>query len=310
MHARIFVTGASGFVAQALIPSLVQGGAQVFALVHKKKPEFQIDSEQAKERIVLVHSVQDMYSHLKNDGETRLDAVIHLAGAGIGDQPWTQHRKAVLQSSRWDLITRLHESLADLDIGFDRVLGASAVGYYGDCGDTLVHEQVPKGRGFAADLCEGVEQRIASAAGAQARWYALRLGIVLGPGGILARLAFPAKIGLGSTLGGGENWLSWIDRRDLVRAIQYVLSNDISSGPVNMVAPNPLIWREFSQELAQVFGRQSRIKVPSLLLAPLGEMKRLFLDSVRATPDVLLARGFRFEAPFVQGALIHHLGPK
>ena len=133
----------------------------------------------------------------------------------------------------------------------------------------------------------------------------LRIGVVLGSrGGVLARLALPAKLGLGSVLGDGTNWLSWIDRHDLVRGIVYLLQQqEIPSGPVNMVSPNPVTWQFFSNSLASVFGRRAYLKVPAFLLSVLGEMKGLFLDSVKVTPGVLISSGFEFESPQLQTSL-------
>ena len=302
MQARIFVTGAAGFIAKALIPSLVQDGALVFALIHNTTPDF----GDLNESVIYVHSIQEVHHQLQKEGSLHLDAVIHLAGVGIGDRPWTENRKAVLTSSRWDLITRLHDSMKDLGITFSHVLGASAIGYYGDTGDNAVEETAAKGQGFAADLCEGIEQRLASVSQQdKVKWHALRIGVVLGSrGGVLARLALPAKLGLGSVLGDGTNWLSWIDRHDLVRGIVYLLQQqEIPSGPVNMVSPNPVTWQFFSNSLASVFGRRAYLKVPAFLLSVLGEMKGLFLDSVKVTPGVLISSGFEFESPQLQTSL-------
>lgn len=301
------MTGAAGFVAQALIPALVNHGAKVFALIHKNKPEFQLPPEQ----LIFVKSAQDIKNVLTGAGEAlQLQAVIHLAGAGIADWPWTDKRRALLKASRWDVIDQLHESLAKAGIGFDRVLGASAVGYYGDGGEQLLTEAAPPGRGFAAELCTGVEQRLEQhATAAQARWYALRLGIILGQGGgLLSRLKLPARLGLSSIMGDGQQWFSWVDRSDVVKAIIFLCHNNAqttqpAAGPVNLVSPQPVRWTQFAQTLAAEYGHKARLRVPEFALAPLGELKTLFLDSVKAQPKVLLDAGFEFRHANVADSL-------
>lgn len=299
VNQRFFVTGASGFIASALIPELIAGGATVFGLVHQSTPRLNIQSD----RLHLVYSVQEMKIVLTREEVDQIDTVIHLAGAGIGDWPWTSRRKAVLMSSRWALIDRLHQSLKDAGIGFGRVMGASAVGYYGNGGDTLLNESSPQGRGFAAELCAGIEQRLARAGQEQhVPWYGLRIGVVLGAnGGVLQRLALPGRLGIGIT--DGQQWMSWIDQADVVGALLHVCQNDLVSGPVNLTSPEPVQWVTFNRALAGVFGQKVRFCVPSLMLRPLGEMRSLFLDSVKVQPQALIASGYEFSRPHLSQSL-------
>ena len=327
------VTGAAGFVAKELIPYLLAEGALVFGLVHTSVPDFP-----ASKQLHMVKTIAELAAVLGELklGDQYIDGVIHLAGAGIGDWPWTKDRKQVLQASRWDLIDQLHQQLRQCHIQVGRILGASAIGFYGHTGDHLIEESAAKGRGFAAHLCEGVEQRLSEAAQLQSLvadtsikeneldlqqsqthatpatpWYALRIGVVIGPeGGVLAKLQLSHKLGLGAILGSGQQWLSWIDRRDLVNAIVFLLHHDVASGAVNLTAPNPVRWRDFSHSLSGVFGRKTRIKVPAMALAPLGEMKSLFLDSVRVMPAVLLKAGFQFKHDHLTQSLAYNVAAK
>ncbi|HBF09153.1 MAG: TIGR01777 family protein [Gammaproteobacteria bacterium] len=297
-----FITGASGFIAQGLIPALLQNPeARIFAYVHHDKPDF----PEVQDKLHYVYSIQDVRSILMQLGESKIHTVVHLAGAGIADWPWTPKRKEELKNSRWDLVTRLHQSFSDAEIVIDRIFGASAIGFYGDGGDYWLDESAQQGRGFAAELCAGIERRIASAAQeADAKWYALRFGVVLGPdGGLLSRLALPAKLGLGSVFGDGQQWVSWIDRHDLVQAILFVEEHDLESGPLNITSPEPEQWGSFMQHLSGVYDKKTRIRIPSLALSALGEMKSVFLDSARVTPKALKDAGFSFSVPELDTSL-------
>ena len=310
MKKLAFITGSSGFVAKELIPQLLSHHYEVIALVHNQKPAFENTSG-----LEFLNSPSDLPKALEQKNRTTLDAVIHLAGAGIGDKPWTSKRRQVLESSRWSTIAEIHQVIKEHQITCSHILGASAIGFYGDQGDKTLDEQSSQGEGFAANLCAGVERRLEDASinpsGADNTiWHGLRIGVVLGPnGGMLEKLSLPAKLGFGSVMGDGQQWLSWIDRHDLVRAILFILEQNhgIPSGPVNLTSPYPVRWVNFANELAGIYNRKSRIKIPALCLKPLGELRRLFLDSTRVTPNQLTSSGFVFERAEVASALHAYL---
>jgi uncharacterized protein (TIGR01777 family) len=225
------------------------------------------------------------------------DAVINLAGAGIGDHRWTAAYKAELRDSR----IRTTAALAALDPPV--LLSASAVGIYGDRGDELLDEQSSLGTDFLAELCRDWE---AAAAASRGRVALLRSGVVLAARGGALRKQLPLfRLGLGGRLGSGRHWLSWISLTDEVEAIVHLLGADVE-GPVDLTAPNPVRNAEFATTLGKALHRPAAVPVPAfgpkLLFG--GEMvDTMVLASQRALPTRLVESGFTFAHPALAGAL-------
>lgn len=275
---KIGITGASGLIGTSLAPALRDGGHDVVRFV--RHPASAVDERRWDGEHLEPQAVED------------LDAVVHLAGAGVGDKRWTSAYKQLVLDSRVKGTTAVARAVAQA--GVPVLLSASAVGIYGDTGDTLTDETGPRGTGFLADVCVAWEAATAPADEA-ARVVHLRTGIVLSAaGGALAKQLPVFKAALGAPLGSGRQWLPWITRYDEVAAIVHLLTADVA-GPVNLVAPEPVTNREFTKALGKAVGRPTApVSVPGFVLkAALGEFATEgVLVGQRLAPTVLERSGF------------------
>ncbi len=241
-----------------------------------------------------------------------VDAAVNLAGVGIFDHRWTPAHKAAVTESRVRATTLLAGTLAAMQPRPATLLSASAIGLYGDGGDELLSEASPSGAGFLADVCRRWEAATAPAEAAGIRVAHLRSGIVQSrDGGALAKQLPLFRAGLGGRLGSGRQWLSWISLADEVAAILHALGDERVSGPVNLVAPEPVTNAELTATLAAVLGRPARLAVPRVALeVALGrEMAReMLLVSQRVEPAVLGRTGFAWRHPRLDEALRAELG--
>jgi uncharacterized protein len=299
---KIAVTGASGFLGSALVPRLRADGHDVVRFVRGPAGAGDELSWDPGSRHLDPGALQDV------------DAVVHLAGAGVADKRWTAARKAVVLGSRVDGTTAVAHAVAASDR--TRVLlSASAVGWYGDTGDRLTDETGPSGEGFLAGTCRQWEAATAPATDAGARVALLRTGIVLaGRGGALAPQLPIFRAGLGAPLGSGKEYgkqyVPWISLPDAVSAVVHLLTADVS-GPVNLVAPAPVTNREFTRTLGRVLGRPTLpVPVPGIALrAALGRFAdEGVLIGQRLAPAVLDRSGFRFAHEDLETALRAVLG--
>jgi uncharacterized protein (TIGR01777 family) len=242
-----------------------------------------------------------------------LDAIVHLAGAGIGDHRWTDRYKQTLLRSRVDGTSLLADVLRRLGSDGPQVLlSGSAIDFYGSLGDETVDEYSPNGDGFLAEVCRAWEASTSPAAGAGVRVAHLRTGIVLSTeGGALARMLPLFKLGVGGRFGSGDQWMSWISITDEVRAITHLLTADIE-GPVNLTAPNPVRNREFAHVLGDVLHRPSLLPIPRFgpkLLFGSELVDTLLYEGQRVDPAVLRGdENFTFMHPDLATALRAVLG--
>ena len=293
MH--VGITGASGLIGTALSSHLLVGGHEVTSFVRRPPGDGEIGWDPSAGRL--------------DPGDLEpLDAIVHLAGAGIGDHRWTDEYKRTLLDSRVDGTTLLSETLARLgEAGPGVLLSGSAIGYYGDRGDEILTEQSSPGDGFLAEICAAWEGATAAAATAGTRVVHLRTGIVLSrAGGALKKMLPWAKLGARGKFGSGEQWMSWISIDDEVRAIEHLLTADVA-GPVNLTAPNPVTNAEFADTLDRVRRRPTFLPVPKFGPKILygGELaEALLFDGQRVEPEVLRADpGFSFSHPDLASAL-------
>jgi hypothetical protein len=192
-------------------------------------------------------------------------------------------------------------------------VSASAIGYYGDRGDEILREESASGSGFLAEVCREWEAATESAVQKRIRVVHLRIGVVLSPlGGALAKMLLPFRMGLGGIIGSGRQFMSWIALDDLVGSITYALTTDVIRGPVNAVAPHPVMNREFTKTLGRVLGRPTLFPMPAFAARlAFGEMAdELLLSSTRVEPARLSATGYVFRHATLEGALRHLLGRK
>lgn len=243
------------------------------------------------------------------------DAVVHLAGEGIMGR-WTHAKKNQVSDSRVKSTQALAHALAGLADGPRTLIVASAIGYYGDTGQTDARsEDDPPGNtetDFLADVCVQWEAAAEPARQAGIRVVHVRIGIVLSPdGGALAAMLTPFKLGLGGVVGSGKQWMSWIALTDLVRIIEHALDRPEVSGPINAVAPEPVTNRQFTKALGKVLRRPTVLPVPGFAPKLLygGECaEALVLGSIRVVPKRLIDAGFTFQFTDLNAALRHELG--
>ncbi len=287
---RIAIAGASGLLGRATTTHLRSAGHEVLALVRREA------SEPDERRW------DPDAGRIAAPGLADVDAVINFSGAGIGDVRWNAERKAELRSSRLNSTTTLAAAL-DPRGRCQRLLNGSAIGYYGDTGETMVDEGTPQGAGFLAQLVADWE-RAAHAAPVPTAF--LRSGHVQTPeGGFLGKQRLPFRLGLGGRLGSGRQFVSWIHVDDYTRAVAHLLTSTLT-GPVNLCGPNPVTNARFTAAFANALHR------PALIPMPLPALQLLFgsemvdealLSGTRVQPRRLLDDGFTFHRPDLDDAL-------
>ena len=239
------------------------------------------------------------------------EVVIHLAGENIGAKRWTLEQKRKITDSRIKSTALLVDAISRMDKRPRLLLSASAIGYYGNRGEEPLTESSKPGDGFLAELCRDWEAEALQASKLGLRVVCIRTGMVLSrTGGTLERMLPMFKLGLGGTLGSGSQYWSWIVIDDLVRAIEFIFENEQLSGPVNLVAPNPLSNAEFTKTLAKAIHRPAIFPAPApVLRLALGEMAdSLVLTSQNVIPKKLMDAGFAFKYPTLSEALDTILG--
>jgi len=289
---QILIAGASGFLGKRLIPYLRGHGHQVTQLVRRptrNAGEVRWDPAAGVLDATVLSTV---------------DAVINLAGAGVGEKRWTAQYKKALVDSRIDTTTTLAKTIAAAEPRPRILLNSSAVGYYGDTGDRAVEEQSPAGDGFLADLCKVWEAATRPAEDAGVRVALLRTGFPLArDGGLFQPMYLQFKLFAGGRMGSGRQYLPWISMPDWLAGIGFLLDSDVA-GPVNLTGPDPVTNAAFSAALARQLHRPNLIPVPGFALrAALGEFGGEALASQRVLPAVLLRKGFAFQHPTVEQAI-------
>lgn len=233
------------------------------------------------------------------------DVVVNLAGENIGGGRWTAGRKRALVSSRLDATNALVGAMQRNPAQRRTFVSASAIGYYGVRGDETVDERSPRGTGFLAELCKKWEAA-ARAADPIARVALLRFGVVLEKGGgALGKILLPFRLGAGGPIGSGDQWMSWVDREDVIRAIEWVIGNADARDVYNVAAPEPIRNRDFARELGRALHRPALLPTPAFALRlAFGEMAdEALLGGQRVVPSRLQAEGFVFAEPALRDSL-------
>ena len=292
MSLRLLVSGSSGLIGRALVAALRAQGCDVKCLVRGTAP-------------LPGHISWNFSSELPPDSVSGFDGVVHLAGESIATR-WTEAKKRRILDSRLVPTRHLADALRKAPHRPRIFICAAAIGYYGDRGDEILHEESAPGEGFAAELCRQWEAAANSAASAGIRAVQIRTGIVLSAaGGALRKMLPPFRLGVGGNVGKGRQWMSWIDLHDEIGAIQHLLTNESVSGPANLVSPNPVRNAEFTKALASVLHRPAIFPMPAfasrLAFGQMGD--ELLLASQRVQPAKLLASGYRFRRPDLVSAL-------
>ncbi len=293
---RILVSGSTGLIGSALVPRLATAGHAVVRLVRRDPGEDRIEWDPDRGAI----------DAARIGG---FDCVIHLAAEPISGR-WTGEKKRRIRESRTKGTQLLSETLSRCAQPPRLLICASAVGYYGNRGEEVLREDSRPGEGFLAEVARSWEEAAAPARAAGIRVVNLRTGVVIArSGGALARMLPPFRLGLGGSIGSGRQFWSWIDIEDLLEIILTVASHESLEGAINAVSPNPITNREFAKTLARVLRRPCLFRVPATALRlALGEAAfDMVLSSARVLPARLLAVGYRFRHPDLEGALRHHL---
>jgi uncharacterized protein len=302
---RVLVSGSTGFLGTSLIVALQREGHSVLRLV---RPDSRQPDSSAAGESVRWDPVDDQFD---SDSAEGADALVHLAGASIAGSRWTASRKNLIRTSRVDATRHLIGKLAKLKQPPLVVVGASAIGYYGNRGDEILTESSAPGHDFLSLDCRDWEAETARAENFGARAVSLRFGIILAAhGGALPRMALPFKLGVGGRLGSGRQWMSWLELAEAIRMIQFALSNAVLSGPVNAVTPTAVQNAEFTRILAKTLHRPALFPAPPFALRlALGEMADvLLLASQKVMPSKLTECGYAFLQPDLTNALRETLG--
>ncbi len=285
---RIAITGASGLIGSALVGHLKSEGHTVQRLVRRTPvapDEVQWDPKTGYVDLEALRGV---------------DAIIHLAGAGVGDKRWNKKYKAEILNSRLMGTTTIAHAVTELSPQV--FISASAIGWYGESGNRAVVESDKCGDDFLAAVCR--EWEAAADLATNTRTVKIRTGLVLDPtGGALGKMLPLFRFGLGGKLGNGKQWWSWITLHDLIRAISFLLESNIS-GPVNLTAPNPVTNQEFTSALARALHRPALFPAPAIgLKVALGGFSSEILGSKKVVPQVLTEAGFEWDYPHITNAL-------
>ena len=285
---NVAVTGSSGLIGAALVAQLQSDGYKVLKLVRRPPRAADEVSWDPKKGEIDLKSLAGV------------DAVFHLAGAGVGDKRWTAAYRSQILNSRLLGTTTIANACEQLQP--EVFISASAIGYYGETGNREVTEVDRGGDDFLSIVCR--EWELVANLAPSVRTIKLRTGLVLDPtGGALGRMIPLFKFGIGGKLGSGKQWWSWITLHDQVRAMIFLMQSEIE-GAVNITSPNPVTNKEFTAALAHALKRPAFFPAPAIALrAVLGGFSSEILGSKKVMPKVLLDNGFKFEYPFVSNAL-------
>ncbi|MFD3655313.1 TIGR01777 family oxidoreductase [Streptomyces sp. 24-1644] len=292
-HSRIAVTGSTGLIGAALVRSLLADGHEVVRLVRRPATTgYEVEWDPKRQFVDVA-------------GLVGCDAVVHLAGAGVGDRRWTDAYKREIRESRVLGTAAIAEAVASLDTPPKVLLSGSAIGYYGDTGDRAVDESAPPGEGFLPSVCVEWEEATAAAQEAGVRTVFARTGLVVArEGGAWGRLFPLFKAGLGGRLGDGRQYWSFIALHDHIAALRHIIDTPALSGPVNLTGPDPVTNREATAAMGRVLHRPTLFTAPSpALRIALGDFAADVLGSQRVLPGQLLDSGFSFAFPGIDAAI-------
>lgn len=293
--AAFLITGASGLIGQALCKRLLNNGETVFALSRNcQQAEKKLGSQ-----VQCIESVTDLPDNID------LDVVINLAGAPIVDKRWTPERKQTLLESRASYTRKLIQQLSTRSKLPHSFISGSAVGWYGDQGDTVLTEESDFHPEFSHELCEQWESAALSAQSHGMRVAIVRTGLVVSAdGGFLSKMRLPFKMGLGGPISNGQQYMPWIHIDDICRLFLFLAENRSLEGVFNGSAPRPVTNQQFSEALAEAMHRPAFFRVPACMLKlSMGEMAELLLGGQRAIPQKAEAAGFEFLYTDIQSAL-------
>jgi hypothetical protein len=296
---KIVVAGGSGFIGEPLVKRLIARGDDVAVLTR--------DASRVRAGRPLQWDARTQGTW--SESVAGADAVVNLAGESIADGRWTEARKRRLVDSRLNATRAIVEALRRAPSPRRALVNASATGYYGDRQDEELDETSAKGAGFLAQLADHWEVA-AREAEPYARLVVLRFGIILGAGGgALQKMLLPFKLGAGGPIGSGNQWMSWIERDDAVRMVEWAIDNETVRGVYNATAPQPVRNRDFAKALGRAVSRPAIMPAPAFALKlAFGQMaEEALLAGNKVLPRRAEREGFRFELPSIDAALARAL---
>jgi len=289
---NVFIVGGTGFIGGYVVSNLLKENFEVYVLVRNKEKAKKIPS-----------TCKVVFGDPTKEGDWQIqlndaDIVINLTGQNIFSR-WNENYKKLILESRVKSTENIVSSLKKGAF----LVNASAIGYYGDKGETLVTEESPPGDDFLAKVCIEWEKNALKAKEKGGKVIITRFGIVLGKGGMLSKILPVFKWGLGGTLGKGNQWFSWIHIDDLISAILFLIKHE-KEGIYNFVSPKPVTNKEFTKTLGNILKRPAFFKVPLFVMKFLfGEVANVITSSVKAYPKNLLEAGFKFKFENIEDAL-------
>jgi uncharacterized protein len=290
----VLVTGATGFIGSRLVASLSGAGHQVIALVRNPAKAGMLPPP-----ITVITSLDQLAD------DTAIDAIVNLAGEPISNAPWTEAKRRRIIESRVKVTGDVVKLIARLNKKPAVLVSGSAIGWYGLWQDQPLTESAKSHACFSHELCEAWEEAARRADAHGVRVVCLRIGLVLGTeGGFITRMLTPFEFGLGGPLGSGRQWMSWIERDDLIRLIAHVIAHSEIAGPINATAPIPVTNEKFTAELARRLHRPAVFRIPDALLRRLGGdfASELLLGGQRVIPNKALSNGFVFRHETLRSA--------
>jgi hypothetical protein len=295
---KVAITGATGFVGSRLVEKLQKQGHQPLILTRNR--ESALKAFPAMEVVTYTPTESGSWQ----DAIAGCDALVHLAGEPIAQNRWTAKQKEEILNSRKLSTQKIVEAISKANPKPAVLVNASAIGYYGTSETATFDETSPSGNDFLAEVCQAWEAEAQKVKEAGVRLVILRLGIVLGDGGALAKMIPPFQLFAGGPIGTGRQWFSWIHRDDLVNLILEALTRSDFEGVLNATAPNPVRMSELCQALGETINRPSWLPVPGFALeALLGEGSKLVLEGQQVLPKRTTSYGFKYQYPTVKEAL-------
>ncbi len=305
MNKKMIVTGATGLIGRNICGKLIQRGDDVIVFSRNVEEAKNIIKD-AKEYVQWDYTKPTTWGK-KIDG---VDAVIHLAGASVNDHRWNDKYKKSIYESRIDSTNQLVTAISKSAKKPEVFICSSAVGYYGDSGNTILTEVNNAGNDFLSYVCKAWEKEASTVIKYGVRNVNIRTGIVLSKnGGALVQMLLPFKLFIGGPLGSGKQWFPWIHIEDIVNLYLFALDNHRVSGVINGTAPKPVQMKEFAKSIGHILKRPSIFPVPKFIIKFLfGEMEVAILGSQRAVPQKAIDLGYKFLFEDVKSALKNILG--
>ncbi|WP_427161869.1 thylakoid membrane protein ThyD [Aliinostoc sp. HNIBRCY26] len=300
---KIAITGATGFVGSHLVERLHKQGHQILILTRNTTSAQRVFPPEVFKNVEIV-AYTPTTSGVWQDSIAGCDGVVNLAGEPIAEKRWTEQEKQEILKSRQVGTQKIVEAITKANPKPSVLINASAIGYYGTSETAAFDENSASGTDFLAQVCQAWETEAQKVKETGVRLVILRLGIVLGFGGALAKMLTPFKLFAGGPIGSGRQWFSWIHVEDLVNLIVQALTKPEMEGVYNATAPKPVRMNDLSQTLGQVMNRPSWLPVPGFALeALLGDGAIVVLEGQQVLPKRTLESGFEYQYTNLQPAL-------